>query len=148
MDHHHVAIVGEDDKTQKKKNGIIQGTMKSVNRKHMSHCLTRHAGKGARDSFKIVHDVDDNIKIIKTHVNREWIEDEISKFNVKHFIKAHDDITHGCKIHKKLRQSSVRDRTLKGQLNREDCDNQKVCEFLKLIKRPTEDRREQEEKLW
>ena len=37
----------------------------------MFHYLTRHAGKGARDSLKRVHVVDDNNKIIKTHVNRE-----------------------------------------------------------------------------
>ena len=29
--------------------------------------------------------------------------------------------------------------TSKGKLNREDCDNEKACKFLKLLKRPIED---------
>ena len=75
------------------------------------------------------------------------IKEAISTFNVKHFTKEHDTIAHRDKTHKKLRENCVRDRTLKGQLNRKDCDNEKVCTFLKLLKISTEDRREQEEKI-
>ena len=94
LDYHHKEKLGEDDKTQKNKKEIIQGIEKNVNRKHMFHCLTRHAGKGARYSLKRVHTVDDNDKIIKTHVKIEIIEDETIKYNVKYFTKSYDDIVH------------------------------------------------------
>ena len=113
----------------------------------MFHHLNRRAGKGARDSFKRVHVVNDNNEIIKTHVKREMIEEETSKFNTKYFTKVHDAIEHRDNTCKKLRKNCVRDRMLKGQLNREECDDEKVHEFLKLLKRPTEDRRDQEEKI-
>ena len=100
-----------------------------MNRKHMFHYLTRYPVKGARDSLKRVHVIDDNNKIIKTHVKRETIEEETSKFNVKYFTKAHDAMSYRDKTCKKLRENSVRDRTLKGQLNREDCDNEKHINF-------------------
>ena len=82
--------------------------------KHMFYFLTRHAGKGARDSLKRTHVVDDNNKITKTHVKREIIEEETSKFNVKNFAKAQDTIACRDNVCKKLRDNCVRDRTLKG----------------------------------
>ena len=91
--------------------------------------------------------VDDNNKIIKTYVNREKIEEETSKFNEKNFTKAHNAIAHRDKTCEKLRENSARDRILKGQLNREDCNNEKVNKFMKLLERRTEDRGDQEEKI-
>ena len=80
-------------------------------------------------------------------MSRERIEDEISKSNVKHFTTAHGTIARRDKTCEKLREKITWDRMLKGQLRREECDNEKVCGFLKLLKKPTEDRRDQEEKI-
>ena len=57
---HHAEIIGEDGKTQKKKKETIQGIKKSMSRKRMFHCLTRHSGKGVRDSLKRVRLIDEN----------------------------------------------------------------------------------------
>ena len=38
------------------------------------------------------------------------------------------------KIYKKLREDNTRNRILDGRLRPQDCDNEKVCEFLKLPK--------------
>ena len=69
--------------------------------------------------------------IEETHVKQEMIQEEISKFNAKDFTKAHGAAAHRDEKCKPLRDNCVRDRMLKGQLNREGCDNEKVHEFLK-----------------
>ena len=43
---------------------------------------------------------------------------------------------HNDKMHKKLDDKERRKKTLEGRLERTDCDNQEVIDFLQLLKRP------------
>ena len=57
MDYHHVEINKEDDNYQNKKTKNLNGIKKSMKRNHMFRYLTRHAGKGQRDSVKRIHEI-------------------------------------------------------------------------------------------
>ena len=60
------------------------------------------------------------------------------KYNKKHFQKAHEIRIFKDKIYNKLRDNTIRERIIKGQLKREECDNKEVFKFLKLLKLPRE----------
>ena len=40
------------------------------------------------------------------------------------------------KIHERLRDNDIRDKILDGRLRRQDCDDERMFEFLKLLKVP------------
>ena len=69
-------------------------------------------------------------------MSREQIEEEIMKCNEQHLKQAHSSIAHQDKTHKKLRNNSTRDKILNGTLQRSECDDERVHEFLKLLKVP------------
>ena len=97
--------------------------------------MTKHVGKGACGSLKILHEKDEGMRIIKTHTKRKKIEEEIKKHNTKHFSMAIETKMHQDKIHAKLDDKEIRKKILEGKLKREDCDDKDVFEFLQLLKR-------------
>jgi len=107
-----------------------------MNRMHSFHYISRHVGKGEREGIKRLHEVDEDNTIISTHVDRESIENKLIEHNEMHFTKAHNTIAYRDKIYKKLRDNDVRNRILEGKLNREECDDERMYEFLKLLQRP------------
>ena len=83
-----------------------------------------------------MHQVDSNNKIENIFLDQESIKNAIIEHNKFHFQKAHQ--TEACKdkIYAKLQEDSVRNRILVGELDRSECDNQNICNFLTLLKRP------------
>lgn len=136
LDYHHSEVVCENDDQRKKKEKIISGIKRSLNREHAFYYISRHVGKGEREGIKRIHEVDDNNKIIKTYVDRESIEDRIIKYNEMHFTKAHNTIAYRDRIYARLRDDEVRDKILDGRLSESECDDERVYEFLKLLKQP------------
>ena len=55
--------------------------------------------------------------------------------NKKHFRKVKDSKVQEDKIHEKLTNDNIRDKTLSGNLNREHFDEDNVCKFICLLKR-------------
>ena len=58
------------------------------------------------------------------------------KCNISHFQQAHNTIACNDKTYKELRKDNVREKTLKGNMTKEDCQNERMCRFLKLLKQP------------
>ena len=54
-----------------------------------------------------------------------------------HFSKVKDSIAHEDKIHTHLNDDNMRDKTIQGALNKQDCDDENACEFMCLLKRRT-----------
>ena len=99
----------------------------------MFHYLSRHVGKGLKDNIKrlqIVNDDDSKVTLIK----REEIESRIREHNTNHFKKAHRSIAYKDKIYDKLRRNPIRNKILSGTLRRDECDDERVYRFLKLLK--------------
>lgn len=136
LDHHHSEIACENDDQRKQNEKTLSGIKKSLNKQHAFHCISRHVGKGEREGIKRTREVDENNKIIKTHADRESIEDSIIKCNEMHFAKAHNSIAHADRIYEKLRHDKACDKILDGRLNKDECDDERAHEFLQLLKMP------------
>ena len=133
---HHSEIISDDEDQLKIKNKIISGIKRKMQKNHAFHCIARHIGKGDREGIKRLHTVNQDNEIIKTSVNREQIEKEIITYNERHLKQAHSSIMHKDKMHNRLREDETRNKTLEGRLRPQDCDNERVCDFLKLLKVP------------
>ena len=117
---------------------MLSGIKKSLNKQYAFHCTSRHVGKGEREGVKRMHEVDKNNKIIKTCLDYKSIEDRIIKHNKMHITKAHNSVACAGRTHKKLRDNEVRNRTLDRRLNEDECNYERVHEFLQLLKVPNE----------
>ena len=133
LDYHPVELIDEGEKLAKKKKKVIAGIRRKLKRDHTFHYLSRHVGKGVKDNIKRLQVVnDDDSKI--TLIQREEIESRIQIHNTNHFKKAHESIAYKDKIYNKLRLNSIRDKILNGTLSEDDCDDERVFRFLKLLK--------------
>ena len=96
--------------------------------------MTIHAGKGAREGLIILYKKDSDNRIIELYKTRNKIEGAIMEFNKEHYQQAHNTEVCNDKICNHLKAHSIRDRILKGELIRYECDSQNVHEFLQLLK--------------
>ena len=78
--------------------------------------------------------VNENDEVIKECYDRASIEREIAQHNKKHFRQAYSSKAFQDKIYTQLKCDEVRDKILNGAIKREDCDDQDVYDFLKLLK--------------
>ena len=138
LDYHQAEITEEGEKLVKKKKKIMAGIRKKLQRDHVFHYLSRHVGKGLRDTIRRLHVQNEHKEVIETLIKREDVENRLIEFNANHFKKALNSIAHKDKICNKLRRSSIRDKILNGTLDREECDDYRVCRFLCLLKRPSD----------
>ena len=58
------------------------------------------------------------------------------EFNKEHYQQAHNTKVYNDKICNHLKIYSIRDKILKGELRRDECNSQNVCKFLQLLKQP------------
>jgi len=137
LDHHHSKINEEHQNSQKMKKKVIKNIEKQQKRNHTFRYLTKHAGKGVKGNLKRLHIVNENDQIIRTIIDKENIEKTIKEFNEKHFQKAHQSIAYKDKIYAELDRDDIRNKILRGQLEREQCSSEEVWEFLRLLKTPT-----------
>ena len=56
--------------------------------------------------------------------------------NEENFSKVKSVKAHKDKMHKVKNENKTRDGTMKGELNRDECDEEEVCQFLNLSKIP------------
>ena len=134
LDYHHVELIEEGEKLVKKKKKIIAGIRKKLRHNHTFYYLSRHVGKGIRDNIKRLQVENDNDNNKVTLIKQEEIESRIRDHNTNHFKKAHESIAYKDKIYEKLRMNSMRNRILNGTIRRDECDNERVYKFLKLLK--------------
>ena len=87
--------------------------------------------------MKRLKEADTNRKIVETYLKRKVIKESIIEFNKKYFAKVHNNLIHKDKIHNRLLEDNTRNKILKGELERGDCNNSKVYNFLKILKYPT-----------
>ena len=66
-------------------------------------------------------------------IKREEIKEKIITCNTSHFKKAYSSKIHNNRICKELRKDSIRDRILNGILQKEECDNDNIYEFSKIL---------------
>ena len=84
--------------------------------------------KAAVNKLKIVEE-----DVTRTTHDRNEIESMLIDHNRKHFNKALKTEAYDDKIIRSLKKEKVRDKILKGEIRREDVDNEDVFEFLKLL---------------
>ena len=95
-------------------------------RNHSFHYISKHVGKGSKGSLKRLHIVNEKDQIVKTYVDKESIEDNIRKHNIKHFIQAYRTDMYNDKIYTELTNPIIRDKILNGDLDKEDYDSENV----------------------
>lgn len=133
LDYHHEEILGDDQEIIKKKKRILAGIKKKLRRDHTFHYLSRHVGKGKRETMKRLQIPSSDGSEDEYVIDREKMENKIMEYNRSHFKKAHNSKVFNDKIYKELRNDNVRDKILNGTLQREECDDDNVYEFLKLL---------------
>ena len=137
LDYHPVELTEEGEKLAKKKKKVLAGIRKKLSRDHTFHYLSRHVGKGVKNNIKRLQVKNQNgsTEIV---IKREDIEEKIKDHNTRHFKKAHNSIAFKDRIYNQLKHNTVRDKILNGSLQREDCDDERVYCFLKLLKQNEE----------
>jgi len=133
LDYHHEEILGDDQEIIKKKKRILAGIKKKLRRDHTFHYLSRYVRKGKRETMKRLQIPSSNGSEDEYVIDREKMENKIMEYNRSHFKKAHNSKVFNDKIYKELRNDNVRDKILNGTLQREECDDDNVYEFLKLL---------------
>ena len=97
--------------------------------------LTKHIGKGEKNSLKRAKVLNERNEVIKEYQDKLSIEQEIAKYNKKHFRKAYSSNAYKDRIYMQLKIDQIRDKILNGELERVSCDNNDVFEFLTLLKK-------------
>ena len=136
MEMHPNGIKEDSEVNRKYKKELIRKIKKEKTRNNDFHFITKHVGRGVNVSLKILHEKNKKWKIIKTHATRKAIKDEIINHNQKHFAMAVRRKVHQDKMHVKLDDRVIKKKTLEGRMERRDCDNEEVFEFLQLLKKP------------
>ena len=83
-----------------------------------------------------IHEKDEDNQIKKTCTGKEEIENVAIQYNAKHFANTYKSKVWEDKIYLKLQEDEMRNKILAGRLVQEDCNNEDVFEFLKLLKNP------------
>ena len=124
----------EDEHDAKRTKKTLKKLSKGVAKKNDFRCLTNNVGKGEKNGLKKVEVVvgEETISVR----NKEEMESMTTKHDKEHFSKAKDTKAHKDKKHNSMNENKTRDSMMNGDLNREDCDEEEVCEFLRLLKRP------------
>jgi len=68
------------------------------------------------------------------HANRIEIENAITNYNRDYFQKANETKLCKSKINEILKNNNMNNKILEGRLQRSECDNNDIFEFLKLLK--------------
>ena len=77
--------------------------------------------------------VNNDREIIKIITARKEIEEELIRFNRSHYQKAYETKVYQDKIYQKLGDNIIRNKILNRKLERDECEDQAVCDFLKLL---------------
>jgi len=67
---------------------VLQRIKKEQDRLHYFKYLTKHLGKGEKESLTRLHKKNENREIIKTHLNREEIKEKLIEYNEKYLKKS------------------------------------------------------------
>ena len=78
---HHLKELDEKQLQEKERKKLVDRIQRNLQRKYTFHYLTKHVGKGEKGSLKRLHEVDQNMKIVVTHILKEDIENVMFKFN-------------------------------------------------------------------
>ena len=120
MEMHPNEIDDESASSRRKKKEVLRKIKKEQTRNHDFHYMTKHVGKGVNGSLKILHEKDEDMRIIKTHTKRKNIEEETIKHNTRHFSMAIETKMCQDKIYAKLDDKEIRKKILEGKLKQED----------------------------
>ena len=85
--------------------------------------------------MKRVKIVNDCNEVIRECQDRRKIEEEIAKYNKKHYRQAFESRAYQDKLYAVLKHDNIRNKILKGSLRREECNDDDVYEFMSLLKR-------------
>ena len=131
LDYHQGIIEeGETQEIEEKRRKAIKNVKRKIQRNQSFHYLTTKLGKSKTALNKLI--IKEGKKSRTTH-DRKEIETMLIRQNRNHLSKAMNAPACNDKIIKNLHKDSVRDKILRGELTREDVDNENVCEFLSLL---------------
>ena len=101
LDHYNKQL-SEEDLNDKHKSKILRSMAKQMKHQHSFQYLTKHIGRGPKNSLKRVHIPNENNSIERTLVQKEEIEQVIIQHNIKHYSQALDTPMYKDKIYDKL----------------------------------------------
>ena len=78
--------------------------------------MSRNIGKEIKGALKRLYKKDKEGKIVKTHLNRQLIEEILINFNTQHFKKVFNTEVYNDKIYKKLEENETRNKIIRGEL--------------------------------
>jgi len=136
LDYYPIDISEDTEISRKRRKKAITTIKKAKFRQHTFDLLTKQVGRGNKYSLKRVKVVNSNNEVVRECNDRASIEEEISNYNKKHFRKAYLSKAFKDKIYTKLQIEQIRDKILNGALKSEECDNEDVYQFMKLLKKP------------
>ena len=129
---HEIADDTEENRKRRKK--AINTVMKAQYRQQTFKVLSREVGKGKKNSLKRLYIQDKEKNNYKQIIERNKIENEILQYNQKHYKQAYESKAYRDRIYEKLSDDRYRDKILKGELEKCDCDYEEVFKFLSLLK--------------
>ena len=135
LDFYPEEIVGDSEEKIKLRKKAIKNIKKAKYRQQTFNFLTKHVGKGEKNSLKRVKVVNEQNEIIKECQDRHDIETEIARYNKQHFRQAFSSKAYTDKIYSKLQYDNIRDKILNGTIERSECDHQDVFDFIQLMKK-------------
>ena len=87
---HYNKQLSEEDLNDKCKSKILRSMAKQMKHQHSFQYLTKHIGRGPKNSLKRVHISNENNNIVKTLIQKEEIERVIIQHNINHYSQALD----------------------------------------------------------
>ena len=107
---------------------------KTLRRNSDFRCLTCNVGKGQKNGLRKL-EIEEGDRVV-TVCNKNEIERRIVKHNKEHVSKVKSTDACNDKTYSVINDDETRDNILNGDLRRDKCDDDDVCQFLLLLKRP------------
>ena len=76
--------------------------------------MTTHVRRDRKRGLTKVHEINANNQIVRTHVGKEAIEENIMNHNRQHYSQAKNAPVYRDEIYYQLQSNNVRDKILKG----------------------------------
>jgi len=128
-------IADDNENNAKRRRKALKTVMQAQNRQRTFTMLTKYVGKGQKQTLKRLNIPMQDGQNYKQVSDRRTIENEIINYNKKHFKQAFTSKAYIDKIYENLRHDEIRDKVLKGELQKSECDYEEVYEFLRLLKK-------------
>ena len=85
LDYTESELANDTEKEKKTRKRVLVRIKKERDWLHQFKYLTKHIGKGGKESLRRLYKVDQERNIIKTDLNKEDIKSKLIQYNTEHF---------------------------------------------------------------